>query len=59
MLLLSAVENGQDELKKLKTDHVNILQILTMKLSSINLYILKRCFFHNVANVVNKVIPTH
>ena len=54
MLLLSTVENDQDELKRLETDHVKILQTLNM-----NLYILKKCLFHNVAKVVNKVIPTH
>ena len=32
-------DEGQDELKKLQRDHAKILQTLTMKLSSVDLYI--------------------
>ena len=49
----------QDELKKLQKDHAKILQTLTMKLSSVDLYILKKCISHNVEKVVNNVISTH
>ena len=46
-------DERQDELKKLQRDHAKILQTLTMKLSSVDLYILKNCIRHNVEKVVN------
>ena len=58
-LLRSALNKRQDELKKLQKDHAKILQTLTMRLSSVNLYILKKCIRHNVEKVVNNVISTH
>ena len=58
-LLRSALNKRQGELKKLEKDHARILQTLTMKLSSIDLYILKKCISHNVGKAVNNVISTH
>ena len=46
----------QDELKKLQKDQAKILQALTMKLSSVDLYILKKCIRHNVEKAVNNVL---
>ena len=40
-LLPSALNKRQDELKELQKDHTKILQILTVKLSSVDLYIEK------------------
>ena len=40
-LLRNALYKLQDELKQLQKDHAKILQTLTLKLSSIDLYILK------------------
>ena len=58
-LLRSVLNKRQDELKKLQKDHAKILQTLTMKLSSVNLYILKKCIRHNIEKAVNNVISTH
>ena len=55
-LLRSALNKLQDELKKLQKDHVKLLQTLTMKLSSVDLYILKKCIRHNVEKAVNNVL---
>ena len=55
-LLRSALNKLQDELKKLQIDHVKLLQTLTMKLSSVDLYILKKCIRHNVEKAVNNVL---
>ena len=49
----------QDELKKLEKDHAKILPTLTMTLSSIDLYILKKCIRHNVGKAVNNVVSTY
>ena len=57
--LRSALNKRQDKLKKLQNNHAKILQTLTMKLSSVDLYILKNCIRHNVEKVVNTVISTH
>ena len=45
--------------KKLKIDYNNILKDLTLKLMSIDIYILKRYINHNVQNAVKNVIKTH
>ena len=58
-LLRSVLNKRQDELKKLQKDQAKMLQALTMKLSSVDLYILKKCIRHNVEKVVNNVISTH
>ena len=58
-LLRSALNKRQDELKKLQKDHAKILQNLTMKMASVDLYILKNCIRHNVEKVVNNAISTH
>ena len=42
-LLRSALNKRQGKLKKLQKDHAKILQTLTMKLSSVDLHILKSC----------------
>ena len=55
----SALNKRQDKIKKLEKDHAKILQTLTMKLSSIDLYILKKCTRHNIGKAVNNVISTH
>ena len=47
------------ELKKLEKDHENALQTLSLELSSVDLYILKKCIRHNVGKAVNNVISTH
>ena len=57
-LLRSALNKRQDELKKLQKDHAKILQTLTMKLSSVDLYILQKCIRHNVGKVVNTEAAT-
>ena len=44
---------------KLKTNYDNILNDLTLKLTSIDIYILKRYINHNVQNAVKNVIKTH
>ena len=43
----------------LQKDHAKILQTLTMKLSSVHLYVWKKCIRHNVEKVLNDVISTH
>ena len=58
-LLRSVLNKRQDELKKLQRDHAKILQTLTMKLSSVDLYILKKLYRHNVEKVANNVISKH
>ena len=58
-LLRSAIKKREGELRKLKTNHDNILNDLTLKLTSIDIYILKRCINHNVQNPVKNVIKTH
>ena len=54
-LLCSALNKRQNELKKLEKDHANILQTLTIKLSSVDLYLLKKRIRHNVGKAVNNV----
>ena len=56
-LLCSALNKRQ--LKKLEKDHKNTLKTLSLELSSVNLYILKKCIKHNVAKAVDNVISTH
>ena len=58
-LLRSMLNKCQDELNKLEKDHAKILQTLTMKLSSVDLHILKKCIRHNVGKAVNNVILIH
>ena len=58
-LLRSALNKRQDELKKLEKDHENALQTLSLELSSVDLYILKKCIRHNFGKAVNNVISTH
>ena len=55
-LLRSVLNKRQDELKKLQKDQAKMLQALTMKLSSVDLYILKKCIRHNVEKAVNNVL---
>ena len=58
-LLRSASNKRQDKLTKLEKDHGNTLQTLSLELSSVDLYILKKCIRHNVGKAVNNVISTH
>ena len=58
-ILRSAIKKREGELQKLKTNYDNILNDLTLKLTSIDIYILKRCINHNVQNAVKNVIETH
>ena len=58
-LLRSALKAREGELRKLKIDYDNIFRNLTLKLTSIDIYILKRCINHNVQNAVKNVIKTH
>ena len=47
------------ELRKLKIDYDNILKDLMLKLTSINIYILKLCINHNVQSAVKNVTKTY
>ena len=47
-----ASNKRQDEQWKLEKDHTRMLQILSMKLSSVDQYIFKRCTRQNVAKAV-------
>ena len=47
-LLRSAIKKREEELRKLKTNYNNILNDLTLKLTSIDIYILKSFINHNV-----------
>ena len=58
-LLRSALKKQEGELGKLKIDYDNILKDLALKLTSIDIYILKRYINHNVQNAVKNVIKTH
>ena len=57
----SALNKRQDELKKLEEDHVKILQTLSMKLLSVDLYIYWKDVLDilNVGKAVYNVISTH
>ena len=57
-LLRSALKKREGQLRKLKTNYDNILKDLTLKLTSIDIYILKKCINHNVQNAVKNVIKT-
>ena len=58
-LLRSALKKREGELRKLKIDYDNILKDLRLKLTSFDIYIVKRCINHNVQNAVKNVIKTH
>ena len=58
-LLRSALKKREGELRKLKINYDNILKDLRLKLTSIDIYIVKRCINHNVQNAVKNVIKTH
>ena len=58
-LLRSALKKWEGELQKLKINCDNILKDLTLKLRSIDIYILKRCINRNVQNALKNVIKTH
>ena len=58
-LVRGASNKHQEELKELQKDHAKNLQTLTMKLSSVDLYILKKCIRHNAEKAVNILISTH
>ena len=49
-LLRSAIKKQEGELRKLKTNYDLILNDLTLKLTLIDIYILKRCINHNAQN---------
>ena len=55
-LLRSALKKREYELWKLKLDYDNILKDLRLELTSIDIYILKRCINHNAQNAVKNVI---
>ena len=58
-MLWSALKKREGELRKLKIDYDNILKDLRLKLTSFDIYIVKRCINHNVQNAVKNVIKTH
>ena len=51
-LLRRVLNKSQDEFKKLEKDHENILQTLSLKLLSFDLYILKICIRKNIGKPV-------
>ena len=54
-LLRSVLNKRQDELKKLARNHANILQTLTIKLSSVDLYIYRK---NELAIMLEKQLTT-
>ena len=58
-VLRGALKKQEGELRKLKIDYDNILKDLMLKLTSFDIYILKRCINHNVQNALKNVIKTH
>ena len=57
--LLCILKKRKGKLRKLKLDYDNILKDLALKLTSVDIYILKRCINHHVQNAVKNVIETH
>ena len=57
-LLWSPLKKREGELQKIKIDYNKVSKDLKLKLTSIDIYILKRCINHNVQNTVKNVIKT-